>query len=418
MKLFSFFIFLFFCASAAADTGAAAAQSMNQLGLDLFRAVQTPGENICLSPYSIQTALAMTYAGADGDTRDEMASVLHARGDDAAFHRSVSGLQHELSEVAAKSKAQIQDVRKYGGTPGDPIIFQWANRLYGKSGYTFRDAFLTLLNDVYGAPLEQVEFSDAVAEKINLWVEEQTAKRIRNLIPNGVLDSATRLVLVNALYLKAPWAESFSAAATKDEPFHVRGGAGVAVPTMNRQDHYGYASLDGYSLVTIPYVGFDLQFVLIVPDAVNGLPEIEKKLSPEIFAKAAAPEYKDVILHLPKFKLESGSIMLSRALQELGMHTAFDDPKGSANFDRMAERKPNDYLLISEVIHKTFFAIDEKGTEAAAATAVVMLAGAAMNPNPPKPIEVKVDRPFLFAVQHKASGAVLFLGRVTDPKAH
>jgi len=173
---------------------------------------------------------------------------------------------------------------------------------------------------------------------------------------------------------------------------------------------------DGFTAVSLPYSGGELQFLVLLPDEVNGLRTIESKLTAGVLAQCAKLETRDVDLSLPKFKFEPPSIALAEKLEALGMKTAFDRPPGSANFDRMAPRRPNDYLYISQVFHKTFIAVDEKGTEAAAATAVAAAVGSAPRPPPPPPIEVKVDRPFLYAIQHVPSGVCLFLGRVTDPR--
>jgi serine protease inhibitor len=230
------------------------------------------------------------------------------------------------------------------------------------------------------------------------------------------LNKLTRLVLANALYLKAPWADAFSEKTTQPELFHVRGGAPVNVPTMRKTARFGYAKREGFLAISVPYVGDDLQLLVLLPDEVNGLRAVESKLTAEVLAGCTKLEARDVELHLPKFKLEPPTIALAEKLQALGMKSAFDIPQGSANFDKMAPRKPNDYLYISNVFHKTFIAVDEKGTEAAAATAVVMMRATAMRGPKPLPIEVKVDRPFVYAVQHVPSGVCLFLGRVTDPR--
>src|SRR5207249_3162430 len=182
-----------------------------------------------------------------------------------------------------------------------------------------------------------------------------------------------------------------------------------------RDKNFGYAKHDGFTAVSLAYAGGDLHFVVLLPDDVNGLHPLESKLTSKVLAECARLETRDVDLSLPKFKFEPPTIALAEKFEALGMKTAFDQPRGSANFDRMAPRKPNDYLYISQVFHKTFIAVDEKGTEAAAATAVAMMAGSARIQRP-APVEVRVDRPFLYAIQHVPSGACLFLGRVTDPR--
>lgn len=394
-----------------------AAGAVNALGLDLYHAQVQGDANLLLSPYSIQTALAMTYAGADGDTRAEMQRVLHFPTDDNALHESFSALAQELAKTAKKTVELVKDSKKYGG-PNTPIEFNLANRLFAQRGYDFRPAFLDLVKEHHGAGLEQMDFKtdpEGSRKTINQWVEKQTNDKIRDLIPAGAVKADTRLALVNALYLRAPWADEFSAAATTKEKFLVHGTEAAEVPMMQSGKDCGYAKRHGFQIVTRPYAGGELQFVIVLPDAPTGLASVEKQLTPKFIEECAHLPSQKVILHLPKFRLEPPTIQLGENLKNLGMKTAFDEPKGSANFDRMAPRKPNDYLYISAVLHKTFLALDEKGTEAAAATAVVMMAGSALIKQPP-PVEVRVDHPFVFMIQHVPSGACVFIGRVTDPR--
>jgi serpin B len=182
------------------------------------------------------------------------------------------------------------------------------------------------------------------------------------------------------------------------------------------EKNFGYARREGFTVVSLPYAGNDLQFVVLLPDDINGLRGLESKLTADVFASCAKLEKRDVDLHLPKFKLEPSTISLAKQFEALGMKTAFDQPKGSANFDKIAPQTPHDYLYISQIFHKTFIVVDEKGTEAAAATAVAMLAGSALRSPPPPPIEVNVDRPFVYAIQHVPTGVCLFLGRINDPR--
>jgi serpin B len=393
-----------------------AAQAVNRLGCELLRQGTQPTQNALLSPYSIQTALAMTFAGAAGDTRTEMARVLHFSGDEAQLHASFAALQRALEELAARTVKRAASARERGNAV-DPVTLTIANRLFGQADYAFRPPFLNLLKDVYGAPFQPLDFvkdTGAATRAINAWVEEQTRERIRDLIPPGALDAETRLVLVNAIYLKAPWAQPFPASATQPRPFHVAGGPHQSVPTMFQQDRFGYARHDGFSAIALPYLGSELQFVVLLPDNADGLPALETRLTAELLAACAQPPTAQLQLYLPKLKLQPPLIRLGQALRTLGLKSAFDLPPGSADFDRMAPRKPDDYLRISEVFHKTFLELDEKGTEAAAATAVAMVRVTSALPG--KPIEVRVDRPFLFAIQHRPSGACLFLGRIVDPR--
>jgi serine protease inhibitor len=289
--------------------------------------------------------------------------------------------------------------------------------LFGQRGYEFRPAFISLTRNSYGAPLELLDFALNPMKcrgEINAWVEQQTRNRIRDLIPPDGLDKDTRLVLVNAVYMKAPWAEEFPAYATQARPFYMKETA--SVPTMMRQGHLGYTKGNGFTAVTLPYIGGEVQFLVVLPDQVDGLASLESKLTAELLSSLSKAKPTDVILQMPKLKMEPPLFRLASVLRSMGMKSAFDDPPGSANFDRMAPRRPDEYLFISEVFHKTFLALDEKGTEAAAATAAMMSRAAAAVRPQPKPIEVHVDHPFLFAIQHRPSGACLFLGRMTDPR--
>jgi serpin B len=395
-----------------------AAKATNEVAVDLHRQLVTGDENLCVSPYSIESALAMTFAGADGQTRTEMARVLHFPSDASVVAASFASLQHSLEEMGSKTAELVKESKKFGG-PSEPITLNIANRLFAQKGYDFRNNFLSLVKENFGAAFEPLDFvADAATatQHINKWVAEQTRDKIRDLIPVGALNKLTRLVLANALYLKAPWADPFSDKTTQSEPFHVGGGAPVNVPTMRKTARFGYAKREGFIAVSLPYVGDDIQFLVLRPDDANGLHALESRLTADVLAECAKLEAQDVDLHLPRFKMEPPTIALAETFQALGMKTAFDIPQGSANFDKIAPRKPNDYLYISNVFHKTFIAVDEKGTEAAAATAVVMMRATAIARPKPPPIEVKVDRPFVYAVQHVPSGVCLFLGRVTDSR--
>jgi serpin B len=328
------------------------------------------------------------------------------------LNAAFEALRDSLASAIAKSQ-------KFG-RPSESITLQVANRLFGKKGYEFRASFLALIKDHYDAALEQLDFAnDALGAvgHINAWVEEQTNRRIRDLLPEEAVNTETRFVVVNAVYLNAPWAEKFAEDATKPTPFHVRGSATSKVPMMYRYGKLGYAKRNGFTAVTIPYGGGDLHFLVLMPDATNGLPALEAKISAGMLVDCQKIGMHDVILLLPKFKLELPTLSLAKELQALGMKTAFDLPPGSANFERLVARTPTDYLYVSAIFHKTFIAVHEKGTEAAGASAVLMAPGAAPGKrSQPVPIKVVVDRPFVFAIQHRPSGGCLFLGRVVDPR--
>lgn len=392
------------------------ADSINTLGLELHQRLAAEGGNRLASPWSIQSALAMTYAGAAGKTREQMAATLHLGDDEDALHAGFAAIARSLTDLARQSRERVDDPERRGG-PNTPLEINAANRLFGQDGYPFEQPFLDLVKNTYGAPLEIMDFIKAPEPsrvRINDWVSAQTNDRIKDLIPPGIIDEETRLVLTNAIYMKASWADEFKVEA--DAPFFVNGTDEVKVPGLVRQQMFGHLKIPGGVIVAVPYAEQALQFLLIIPDEKQALAELEKNLTAKTLREAANPELRDIKLHFPKFKLEPESVRLADHLVAMGMPTAFNKPGGSADFSRMAPRKPDDYLYISEVIHKAFIAVDQYGTEAAAATAVIMWGVTAIIPEPEKPLEIRVDRPFAFAIQHRDSGACLFLGRVTDPR--
>jgi serpin B len=418
MKLVCALFFAVALSAHAADFNLAASAT-NQLGVDLHRQLAHGDENLCLSPYSIQSALAMTFAGADGETKAEMARVLHYPNDGDAIHASFAALRSSLDEMTKKT-AKIAEQSKKKSGPSEAITLSIANRLFAQSGYDFRDPFRDLVKKFYGAPFETLDFKtnpEAARAHINKWVADQTRDKVRDLVPQGGIKELTRLVLANAIYLKAPWSSEFNEALTKPKPFHVHGDKPIDVPTMEKVADLGYAKANGYSVIALPYSGGELQLIILLPDdKLTGTRDLEQILSAELLAECTRLKTEKVDLELPKFKFEPPTIPLKENLEALGMKTALDDPQGSANFDKMSPRRPDKYLAISNVFHKTFIAVDEKGTEAAAATAVVMIETTARFEKPKEPIHVKVDRPFLYAIQHVPSGACLFIGRVTDPR--
>ncbi|CAN5537442.1 serpin family protein [soil metagenome] len=369
-----------------------AAKATNALAIKLLQASE-PG-NAAFSPYSIQLALAMVYAGAEGDTRTQM----------------VTALKYPTSDMAPAFGALQTQIQS---TKGKTDLVS-ANRLFGQSGYQFNPAYLSLVKKIFGSEMQELDFRQPApaAKKINAWIEDSTRKRIRDLVSRDGLRGA-RLVLANAIYFKASWATPFNKDRTISLPFHQADGKVIDTPTMVATEFYGLAKHADFSLVTLPYADRDLQLIIILPEAGQSLSSIEHKLNAGVFKEFAQLKAQKIVLFLPRFKMEPPTWSLGPTLKGFGMPSAFDSPKGSANFNGIAPRKPDDYLYISQVLHKCFVEVNEEGTEAAAATALVMLAGAAMPAAPPP--EIHIDRPFLFAIQHRPTGACLFLGRVTDP---
>lgn len=398
------------------DPAREAAEAVNVVGLELFRETGVGSANGCLSPYSIQTALVMAYAGAEGGTRTQMREVLHYPESGAV--PAFAALQEQINLLTSRSEKLAKRMQSEGGE-AEPIVLNIANRLFGQTGYDFKPAFLETLKTQLHAPFQPMDFVAAperCREEINTWVAEKTREKIRDLLPKNSITEDTGLVLVNALYLKAPWAERFNEGSTRPANFHLSADQSIEVPTMHDQGDYGYRKFEGFTAVSIPYLGGELQFLILLPDEVHGLPAIEAGITADLLRECAALSNEELVLSLPKFRLEPPLYALGGVLKSLGMTEAFDIPQGSANFAGIAPRKPDDYLAISEVFHKTFVEIDEKGTEAAAATAVVMIRATAAMPEPTEPKVVKVDRPFFFAIQHRPTAACLFLGHMVDPR--
>jgi serpin B len=430
------------------------------LGIDLLRQMAPSSSNALLSPYSVQLVMAITCAGADGQTRAEMVRALHYPQDENQLNRSFTGLTTNVSGIMSRdlTRAQLDfemctnylisnlRIARGGNFPvaeenkrideylaklrlsftNSLLSLKTVNRLYGQNGYNFHPAYLKLLAESWQAPLETVDFehnASAVTAQINSWIEGQTHGHIRDLIPIGALDENSRLVVVNAMYLKAPWLHSFSTERTKPGPFHLSDGTVIQVPIMSlpHEENFllGYARRSGsfgilghrYTVIAIPYHCPELQFVILMPDRYNDLPALEAALTPELLGACANLPEREVDLSSPKFKLEAPTLSLVPALRSLGMKSAFEE--GNANFGRTADMRREEPLYLSGVYHKTFLQFDEAGTEASAGMGS---ACGAYGTDTNVPVQVQIDRPFLFMIQHQPTGACLFLGRVTDPR--
>ncbi|MGA2514483.1 MAG: serpin family protein [Candidatus Limnocylindrales bacterium] len=385
-------------AASSPDAATQAAAAIDAFGFDFYKATLTAKDNAVFSPASIVLALSMAQAGARGETATQMDTVLHS----AAGSGGGNGI-NSLDQLLAGFSGTFKDA---DGKDLD-LTLRIANAPFAQRGLQLQPAYLDTLASKYGAGLRLVDFENdpsGACKLIDAWVSDQTEGRIPKLLDS--LDSLTRLVLVNAIYLKAPWQTPFDEKNTEPEPFTRSDGSQVSIPTMGLNLSEGrYASGSGWQAVELPYAGGSLAMTIVVPD---DLAAFEASLDAASFARITASlQPADVDLTLPRFKIETKSD-LSSALAQMGMPLAFDPER--ADFSGITTQEQ---LYISKVVHQANIAVDEKGTEASAATAVVMVAGLA----PSNQVTLHVDRPFIFAVRDTSTGAILFLGRVVDPSA-
>jgi serpin B len=392
--------------SAPAQNEASVVAANNQFAFDLRGQLGRAGGNLIFSPYSISKALAVAYAGARGDTEREMATVLHFTLGQAEQHRAFLEMRRILNRNHPAMNGNTAARKPI------PQLYVSAN-LWGQRGYGFQKSYLALLHDCYGADLQQADFHapEQARRTINGWVEQQTRGRIQDLFPPGSFDVNTRLVLASAIYFKGNWAVPFEKSATQPQTFHFNGRDHKRVPMMKCTGEYGYFENEQLQGLRLPYQGEDLAMFVLLPRQVEGLAELEKSLTAErLKAWIGAAHTQKVQVTLPKFRMTS-EFMLAHALEELGMKKAFQP--GEADFSGMNDgREP---FFISMVAHKAFVEVNEEGTEAAAATGIVM--GALSAPPPLQtPIPVfRADHPFLFVIYNVKTDLILFLGRVANP---
>ena len=365
----------------------AVADGQNRFALDLYTKLAadkaSAGKNVFFSPYSVHTALAMTASGAKGNTRDEMLKVLH------------------LPDATVLASG---DIGRYYGHPRKDFELSVANALWGRKGFPWRAEWLKEQNERFGAGFHEADFAtqaDAERQRINRWVEEQTREKIKELLQQGQIGPKTTIVLTNAIYFKGNWAEEFDPKKTRNVPFTCDDGTKVDVPMMNAELKCRLASVDGVRMAELPYRGDELAMLVALPKESEKLADLEKALTPEQFAKwvAGLHEANEFPVSIPKFKIET-RYELPEHLQALGMKAAF----GGADFTGMATSPPG---WITSVTHKALVEVNEEGTEAAAATAVVIGESARM--------PFTANRPFLFFIRDVNRGTILFMGRVAKP---
>jgi len=369
----------------------------SEFAFNLYQVLREEKGNIFYSPYSISLALAMTYAGARGDTEQQMADALRFTLPQNRLHPTFNGLDIELAKRGEGAK----------GKDEQGFRLNIVNAIWGQKDYQFLPTFLDVLAENYGAGLRTLDFVNAPEESrliINKWVSDQTEGRIEDLIPQGMIDILTRLVLTNAIYFNAAWQHPFSEEATQDCPFYLLDSNEIRVPMMTQTESFGYAEGDNYRAVELAYDGGELSMVILMPDA-GQFEDFDESLNiNQISSVIDALEQKQVNLSMPKFEFES-EFELEKTLTTLGMPIAFSD---AADFSGMTGGRD---LYISDVVHKAFVSVDEAGTEAAAATAVIMKLTAA----PVSPVRMTIDHPFIFLIRDIETDTILFIGRIVNP---
>ncbi|XP_019640740.1 PREDICTED: leukocyte elastase inhibitor-like isoform X3 [Branchiostoma belcheri] len=363
-----------------------------EFALSLYRQLCGDGGNVFFSPYSISVALAMTSLGARGSTEAAMKGTLCYKDmSNDVLHSTFSTLHQQLYA-------------------SDKYTLQTANRLYGEQTYSFLQDFLNATKKNYGAELASVDFKGAAEQvrgTINKWVEEQTKDKIKDLIPAGAVDAMTRLVLVNAIYFKGNWDKQFKAEMTQDMDFNINNNEKVKVPMMKMEEKFNYGEFQDqkFRVLELPYVEKELSMLIFLPDEVEGIRNLESALTATTLQTVSSQMYSTKVnLMLPRFKLEQ-DFSLGETLKKMGMGEAFSD---GADFSGMSAAAD---LFISEVVHKAFVEVNEEGTEAAAATGVMMMTRCM--PRPPTPFFV--DHPFIFLIRDNRSNSVLFFGKMQKP---
>ncbi|MCK4293245.1 MAG: serpin family protein [Planctomycetes bacterium] len=396
----------------------AVVEGNNKFALALYAKLRAQEGNLFFSPYSISTALAMTYAGARGKTAAQMAQTLRfpmepyktldSNNQGRPFYQIEEkgmSVEHLAAAFGELQKGLKADPKKKG------YELSVANALWGQEGYEFLDEFLELVEANYDGRLGEVDFAGATEtarKTINAWVEKKTKDKIKELLKPGVLNRLTRLVLTNAIYFKGNWDSQFKKAATQPAPFTLTDGKKVNVPMMNQTEKFKYAEAESFQALELPYVDNELSMVILLPKETDGLSELEKTFTAKNLSEWLKKlQKRKVIVSVPKFKMTS-QFSLAAVLKSMGMTDAF--VPDAADFSGINGRKD---LFISAVIHKAFVEVNEEGTEAAAATGVVI----GVTSMPARPPVFRADHPFLFLIRDNRTDSILFVGRVMNPKA-
>jgi serpin B len=378
--------------SSSAENINALIKGNTDFALDMYKKLSTADTNMFFSPYSISIALAMTWAGARGQTESEMASALHFSLDQAQLHPAFNDL-----DLALKAQAQK-----------DGFELNIVNQLWGEKTYQFLPDYLKTVSVNYGASMRLLDFMNSPEPSrlvINDWVSDQTKTRIQDLIPEGAIIPLTRLVLTNAIYFKAQWADTFYKENTRERMFY-RSNDSLPAQFMHKSAGYQYAANADYCALEMPYKGNGISMMIILPEP-GKMPSVESGLTSDFLAGISGSMQNILVnVAIPKFKFTTTSASLKNILISLGMTSAFSGAADFSGIDGMRD------LYIQDAIHKAFVAVDERGTEAAAATAVII--GIRSVPIPP-PISFTANRPFIFLIRDNATGTVLFMGKLVNP---
>lgn len=369
----------------------------NQFAFELYHQIGKESKNLFFSPYSISTALAMTYSGAGGATATEMGKVM-------GF----------LTDQTKNDEAFKSLIEKINSRNNNDLKIKIANRLFGEQTFKFNESFLDRIEENYGAPLEKVNFKDKEAsrKKINTWVEDQTNQKIKELIKKNVLPDSTKLVLVNAIYFYGDWANQFDSSFTQKKKFFVTSEKSIEHKMMYQKTYFSYMQNESFQAIRMPYKNNQIYMEVYLPLQKNGIEDLEKKLNYTNYKEwENSFGTQEVMVTFPKYKMTC-DFSLGDQLQEMGMKTAFSD---EADFFEMVQKK-NDGLKISKVIHKAFIDVSEKGTEAAAATAVIMVRIESTSYHEREmPKVFNADHPFIFMIKDRETGSILFMGKVMNP---
>lgn len=368
----------------------------NRFAFDLLHKLPPGDENFVISPFSISAAMAMTYAGARGETSEQMAEVMHFDDENPAFHAQYGDYLREMHEMA-----------------GDSISLSIANSLWAQKDYHFLQSFFDTIESAYDSRTFQVDFManrEQIRQEVNQWVYRQTAENIDELIGRGVLTADTRLLLINAIHFFGPWSEAFEAGLTRPDDFFISSGEPVTADFMTKRDTFPYFEDAQMQVLELPYAGGEFSMLVILPSEGVSLAKLEESLDALCFFRITRQVSPTAVeLFLPRFEADS-RLDLEETLASMGMPEAFT---GYADFSGMTGQRD---LKIDKIIHQAMIEVAEKGTEAAAATAVIAIRKAAVEQD--EPTVFKANRPFIFFIKDNRHQTILFAGRVADPSSN